>query len=313
MRHLHLWFIAGLFLLSACSPLTEPPVISDQGRQQFSTSEEITAFLQEHQQQSGAYGSGPLLMARVGGMEEDAAPSMQKATAETVANEGEKRYSQTNVQVVGVDEADIVKNDGKYIYTLTQNKLVIVDAYPPNTASITATLEIPGNPRDLFINQNRLLVFTDLYQPVYTIMQDVAPAEKIASPSIVPPERYQPPKTGVLIYDTTNKEDPELLANYTVEGNYYQSRMINEYVYVVAQNPAYYGGGPVPLPALRTEDKVVMESPVYYFDNWEPQITFNSIASFNLFDVEDVNLQTFMLGYANTLYVSNKNMYIAYQ
>jgi len=173
MKHVIPFIFALLLFVSACSPLTEPPVISDQSRQQFSTSEELTAFLQEHQQQAGALGSGPLMMAR--GAMEDATPSMQKATAESEV--GGSSFSQTNVQVVGVDEADIVKNDGKYIYTLTQNKLVIVDAYPPNTASITATLEIPGNPRDLFINQNRLLVFTDLYQPVYTIMQDVAPAE----------------------------------------------------------------------------------------------------------------------------------------
>ena len=28
-------------------------------------------------------------------------------------------YSTTNIQVDGVDEADIVKNDGKYIYTVS--------------------------------------------------------------------------------------------------------------------------------------------------------------------------------------------------
>ena len=37
-------------------------------------------------------------------------------------------YSRTNVQVEGVDEADIVKTDGKYIYVVSGQKVVIIDA-----------------------------------------------------------------------------------------------------------------------------------------------------------------------------------------
>ena len=32
-------------------------------------------------------------------------------------------YSKTNIQVEGVDEADFVKNDGKYIYVIAQDKI----------------------------------------------------------------------------------------------------------------------------------------------------------------------------------------------
>ncbi len=35
--------------------------------------------------------------------------------------------SDTNVQIQGVDEADLVETDGRYIYTLTGNSLCIVD------------------------------------------------------------------------------------------------------------------------------------------------------------------------------------------
>ncbi len=316
MKHFIFLAFVLLLFLSGCVPLSSSPQSSsDQRLQEFSTSEELTAFLKEHQQSSGSGGRDTIALQ---GMESDGAPTAAKASAET----GGSSYSQTNVQVQGVDEADIVKNDGKYIYTLTQNKLVIVDAYPPNTATITSTIEIPGQLRDLFINKNRLVVFTDLYQPVYTLFKsgmmedEELPVEanaKMLAPGMIRPEYYQSPKTGVLIYDTTDKEDPELVANYTVDGNYYQSRMIGDYVYMIAQHAPYYGGGPIPLPALRESNKLVMESPVSYFDNWEPQINFNSIAAFNVFDTEDVNLQTFMLGYANTLYVSQNNMYITYQ
>ena len=41
-------------------------------------------------------------------------------------------YSETNVQVSGVDEADIVKTDGKNIYQLTNNELIITKVNPVN-------------------------------------------------------------------------------------------------------------------------------------------------------------------------------------
>jgi len=138
-------------------------------------------------------------------------------------------------------------------------------------------------------------------------------SSKMMAPNSILPSPQQSPTTGIYIYDISDKTAPKLLGNFTMEGGYYQSRMIGDYVYVIAQHSPYYGGGPIPLPALRSEDRLIMESPVAYFDNWEPQINFNSLASFNLFDMEDVNLQTFMLGSANTLYVSNTHMYIAYQ
>ncbi len=321
MKYFTTILMCTFLLLSACTPLGEEPSYADQRLQQFSTSEELTAFLQEHQQQASNSGRAISAVFYTGAMEQpldSGAPTALKATQ--TESSSSARYSQTNVQVEGVDEADIVKNDGKYIYTLTQNKVVLVDAYPPATATITATIDIPGQPRDLFINNNKLIVFTDLYPGYYTLggvtrslAEDTeAPVAKIAAPGFAPPH-YDSPKTGVLIYDTTNKEDPQVIANYTVDGSYYQSRMIGNYVYIIAQHGAFYGGGPVPLPALRSEGDIIMESPVAYFDNWEPQIVFNSIASFNVQDVDDVNLQTFMLGYANTLYVSQDNIYIAYQ
>jgi len=39
--------------------------------------------------------------------------------------EGSIDYSTTNVQVEGVDEADVVKTDGKYIYQINNNRVVV--------------------------------------------------------------------------------------------------------------------------------------------------------------------------------------------
>jgi uncharacterized secreted protein with C-terminal beta-propeller domain len=39
-----------------------------------------------------------------------------------------KDYSQTNIQVEGVDEADIIKTDGRYLYLIANSRLYVIDA-----------------------------------------------------------------------------------------------------------------------------------------------------------------------------------------
>ena len=69
-------------------------------------------------------------------------------------------YSQTNIQVAGVDEPDIVKNDDRYIYTIAGSSLVIVDAYPAANASVVFKTDLSDTPRDLFVTGDRLVLFT---------------------------------------------------------------------------------------------------------------------------------------------------------
>ena len=61
---------------------------------------------------------------------------------EGFSEETTKDYSTTNIQVAGVDEADIVKNDGEYIYTITWNSIVILDAYPAEAAKIVSEITL---------------------------------------------------------------------------------------------------------------------------------------------------------------------------
>ena len=45
-------------------------------------------------------------------------------------------YSTTNVQVQGVDEPDFLKNDGRYVYILSGERVTIVDAVPAENATV---------------------------------------------------------------------------------------------------------------------------------------------------------------------------------
>ena len=61
------------------------------------------------------------------------------AAADETGGQGAGDYSGTNVQVAGIDEGDIVKTDGKYIYVIHDEELVIFKADGQNTDEVSRT------------------------------------------------------------------------------------------------------------------------------------------------------------------------------
>ncbi len=98
-----------------------------------------------------------------------------------------REYSTTNVQVEGVDEADVVKNDGEFLYVVVKNeKIIILKAFPPSEMKIVSEIpfasepivsEIPfasepwrtrvnANVNEIFVNDGKLVVFGSEYYGV---------------------------------------------------------------------------------------------------------------------------------------------------
>src|SRR5262249_23286696 len=65
--------------------------------------------------------------------------------------------STTNNQVEGVDEADIVKDAGRYVYLAPTGALRIVEAEHPRVLSVT---RLTGNARNMLLEGDRAVVFT---------------------------------------------------------------------------------------------------------------------------------------------------------
>ena len=143
------------------------------------------------------------------------------AVPETAA-ENASSYSETYKQVDAVDEADIVKTDGEYIYYLTGigNRINICSAENGETKKISH-IEIDENtaPKEMFIKDNRLVVICtfDTY-------------EKNSFTS----------NTVVKTYNIENKSKPKKEYEYTQSGYYSTSRMIGDCVYIVSDYASYY-------------------------------------------------------------------------
>lgn len=77
-------------------------------------------------------------------------------------------FSGTNNQVNGVDEADLLKTDGTYIYTISNQVLSITLAYPVNKAKVVSKLNFKDiYPSALFIEGDYMAVFGTKYDTKY--------------------------------------------------------------------------------------------------------------------------------------------------
>jgi len=228
-------------------------------------------------------------------------------------------YSTTNIQAAGVDEADFVKNDGKYIYTISNNKVIILDAFPAQDMRVLSRISVEnGTPSQIYVNNDRLVVFSsaNMYgilpeAEAAEIAQDNASANVVTSVS-PPYYRRTLPKTTVDIYDVSDRANPLLVRALEFDGYYYNSRMIGDYVYLISNQPIY-----------NIDDLVVPESAyrclggvrcfnVYYFDAPYESNQFTIVSAINTQIDEEPNSKVFLMSYAQNTYVSAGNIYITY-
>ena len=275
--------------------IEDPPYYSSiSPLKRFSSYEELKDFLKESSQ---AYPEGfesfpslPFLPST------STATIKQFGLTRNTAGYGVPDYSTTNIQVEGVDEADVVKTDGEYIYVVSNKSVFIVKSYPAEEAEVVSKIDLNGTFRGLFINGDRLVVFEDEGYGVY---------EKSA---------YEGPRTFIKVYDISDRENPDLKRDDSFDGYYFNLRMIGDYVYVVINQPAYCRDDDVALPKIYSDDRVeeISATDIYYADISDYSYAFSTIVAVDVQnDDQEPTLKPFLLGATSNMYVSLNNIYIA--
>lgn len=211
-------------------------------------------------------------------------------------------YSTTNIQVKNVDEPDFIKNDGKHLYILVGNELVIVEAYPAESAEIVfeSDFDIPNyhNYENMFLNEDRLaIIYQDLnYKSVpYDLEQKRSRA-------------MQSPVTNVMVLNISDRSEPQIINEYSIDGRYHDSRMIKENVYVITKDQLEYNFPIIPHVQDLTKESSIKPD-VYYFEGLERPSVFTTISAIGLKSSE-VSAETYLLGSSDTIYVSDSNIYL---
>ncbi len=238
-----------------------------------------------------------------------AAESSAGASANSNVPNNSLDYSSTNNQVQGVDEADIIKTDGNYIYALVKNELSIIKASPASEASVVSKITFKSRPQDLFIDGQFLAVFgsdSQIYnQPVYQSF------------------RRQNPYTFFKVFDISDPVNPKQVRDLNFEGSYFEARLIGDYVYFITNTYNSYVTNEPVVPrvldngqalSLKCEADTKCFAPdVYYFDIPYDSYSFTNITAINIKNnTEAISGQAYLLSSGQNLYVSQKNIYITY-
>lgn len=134
-------------------------------------------------------------------------------------------YSTTNLQEAGVDGADTVKTDGSYLYALTGEKIYIVKAQA-GKLTLTAAIERKNDQErfmELYLCGNRLVVIKDIYEE----------AEPEDDGVIYDCAYLGGQTTEVELYNIENKQTPALAESFSQDGNYLNSRMVEDCLYLL--------------------------------------------------------------------------------
>ena len=172
-------------------------------------------------------------------------------------------FSGTNIQTAGVDEADIVKTDGSYLYVMANNRIVIVDIRQPQAMNQVSVLEwqpqianTDGSsgeyPVEFYLDTDRglLTVLIQGYsykyyngstveKEVYDSATEPAADDNTTRDIWIDPVISSRDYTGVYIYDIQDPATPLLKRSFSQDGSYASSRRIGGSVYVISQKYNY--------------------------------------------------------------------------
>ena len=167
------------------------------------------------------------------------APMAAEASAD-LADAGEKDFSGTNVQVDGIDEGDVVKTDGTYLYILRDRTLIIARAEGKNTRVLSsvkvgysqssesrdAYSSKDKSPRELYISGDRVVVLSACYES----SGDYAGTRQ---------KWTHRDYTAVDIYDVSDPARPAAAAQLGQDGGVMGSRLKDGVLYLVTNHYVY--------------------------------------------------------------------------
>ncbi len=290
----------------------------------FGSCDELIAYLVESSlaYESRHYGEEDLMAVE---SDDSSANKSQPVAAEMGAAPGGgdgAEYSDTNVQVEGVDEADIVKTDGEYIYIVDDYNVRVVKAYPPEDVEELSSLDFGDSndfyPSEMYVDGDKLVVIGSSYNGWETFMPELM---------IYPPQPYVN-LTEIFIFDISDKEDIELFRKVAFDGYYADSRKVDDTVYLVTNKyPKYYlyrdeeqtDGDECPVPYFADSAegeiaKVVDCGDVMYMPGpirSEQSEQYLVVAAIPLDDDDSEIAKEVVLGAGGNVYSSRENLYVA--
>ena len=204
------------------------------------------------------------------------------------SSENSSDYSKTNVQVENVDEADVIKTDGEYTYSISEDTVIIADVRDVENTRITSRLKpTSGIPVDLLLYDKYLIV--------------------------IGRDSSRKNSTDVEIYNVEDKNKIEKVKSYEISKSYKTSRILNGKLYIVSSGRLSKNSDQK-IEIDYKEDgssKDINLKKMYYFKDKSSDYE-TVISNVNLDDISNstFDVQAYLMD-VDYIYMSENNLYIA--
>ncbi|NLX23736.1 MAG: hypothetical protein GXY55_18950 [Phycisphaerae bacterium] len=308
-----------------CLPLftpAEPRVAALRG---FSSAEEMRQFLVEQADarmnadswSGGWWRGGWLFMG---------APTAAPDAGNAEDSGGGQPYSTTNIQEEGVDESDVVKNDGQYIYWLREDQIHILKAQPPEELAEIAQVPLGSYGDSLFLRDGRLIALSRQWGGWYWGPADV---RTTTAENMVGGLWNDGSQVTVTVIDVSDPSAPTVEATVDFEGELASSRMIGNRLHLVVTSmprlpddptPATLGGMTLEqwLPAYKVTDgdgDSRSGNIVGWADSYRPETgdgyAITTVVTLNVDNPTGEFASTAITANAGTIYASPDALYVA--
>lgn len=293
--------------LQRVSPVEKQDTATDQAEssdiQTAKSYDQIYEYLQANQDDRYGIDDGMLEQSAVAESAEDSTSMKSTASADrSVAQNGkasgEASYSETNVRQDGVDEADVVKTDGRYLYTLKDNgsAVSIVDtANGKLKEAASVRVEEDDRIREFYVSDGHLILISEFNQE----REDGT-------------WTYASTDTRVTTYDITDPEKPEKAGEVTQSGSYTSSRLTDGHLYLFTQYSVDVTSGITPkdkkdyIPYVNQQ---MLEADDIYLPPFSQAYMYEVVSSVDIAKPGEIQDSKAIFSDGGELYVSNDNIY----
>ena len=221
----------------------------------------------------------------------------------TAATEDRVDYSKTNIQEAGVDEGDIIKTDGTWIYILKQDgsfSIVRANDGAPKVES-TTKLEKTGlsnrELREMYLDGDRLII---VEEGICTALEKDNELYRTST-------GYQ---TVLSVWDITDRAQPEQIGMLRQDGYYKDSRKNGDFVYLFTSYMPYiaetYEESTI-VPRINGDEVAYNQ---FYLPEKPASENYLIISSMDITKPEEVKDQKVLVSGADSFYVSTENIYV---
>ena len=221
----------------------------------------------------------------------------------TAATEDRVDYSKTNIQEAGVDEGDIIKTDGTWIYILKQDgsfSIVRANDGAPKVES-TTKLEKTGlsnrELREMYLDGDRLII---VEEGICTALEKDNELYRTST-------GYQ---TVLSVWDITDRTQPEQIGMLRQDGYYKDSRKNGDFVYLFTSYMPYiaetYEESTI-VPRINGDEVAYNQ---FYLPEKPASENYLIISSMDITKPEEVKDQKVLVSGADSFYVSTENIYV---